>query len=548
MNKQLRILIAEDSEIDVKLLLRTLRAGGIDPVYETVETAESMQAALDAKPWDIVLSDYTMPQFDALAVLKIARRKDADLPVIIISGTIGEDVAVEAMRAGASDYFMKGHLVLLIPAIERELRDSAERRAHTQAEAALIESEAKYKTLYESARDALMTLFPPDWKFTSGNPATVGLFGAKDEADFASRAPWEVSPEYQPDGELSSVKAKRMIGMAMEKGSHFFEWTHKKIGGPDFPATVLLTRTALGGKTGLQATVRDVSAQKRAEAGVRGTYEMQGMLNAMLKRSLENVPLRDKLNSHLAALLAAPWLSVEAKGAVFLTGPGGRELVLTAHQALSPALLVVCAKVPFGRCLCGVAAATGQPAVSRSVEPDHHITYKGITPHGHYCAPIMAGGKVLGVLNLYLKEGGALTESQERFVKAAADVIAGNIIHSQVEDEFMQAQKIEAVGLLAGGVAHDFNNILTAIISYAEFVRRALPPGDPKAADMQEILTAADRAAALTRQLLAFGRRQIMAPQVVDLNRVVGGMTKLLSRLIGEDIKLTTKGYPFSSP
>jgi len=134
---------------------------------------------------------------------------------------------------------------------------------------ALRESENKHRTLYDSSRDAIMTLFPPEWNFTAGNPATIEIFGVGDEANFTSRGPWDVSPEYQPDGELSTVKAKRMIETAMEKGSHFFEWTHKKIGGPDFPATVLLTRVELGGKTGLQATVRDISEQKRAEAAVR---------------------------------------------------------------------------------------------------------------------------------------------------------------------------------------------------------------------------------------------------------------------------------------
>ncbi len=134
-----------------------------------------------------------------------------------------------------------------------------------EAERILSESEMKYRTLFESSRDAIMTVFPPDWKFTSGNPATVSMFGASNEAEFTSLGPWDVSPEYQPDGQLSSVKAAKMIQTAMNKGSHFFEWTHKKINGPDFPATVLLTRIILAGSTGLQATVRDISELEQAE-------------------------------------------------------------------------------------------------------------------------------------------------------------------------------------------------------------------------------------------------------------------------------------------
>ena len=99
-------------------------------------------------------------------------------------------------------------------------------------------AEEKYRSLFVSSRDAIMTLAPPDWKFTSGNPAAFKLFGTKNEAEFVSLGPWEVSPEYQPDGQLSSIKAKEMIGKAMKEGSNFFEWTHKRIDGTEFYTTV----------------------------------------------------------------------------------------------------------------------------------------------------------------------------------------------------------------------------------------------------------------------------------------------------------------------
>jgi len=114
----------------------------------------------------------------------------------------------------------------------------------------------------------------------------------------------------------------------------------------------------------------------------------------------------------------------------------------------------------------------------------------------------------------------------------------------RLENQFLQSQKMEAVGVLAGGVAHDFNNILTAIKAYAGFIRNDLPPEAPMRADAGEILTAADRAGTLTRQLLAFSRRQILAPRVVDMNKIVGDMTKMLSRVIGEDIKIGTELEP----
>ena len=414
--------------------------------------------------------------------------------------------------------------------------DITERR---RAESALKDSEAKYRVLYESSQDALMTLFPPAWLFTSCNNATLRLFGAKDEAQFTSAGPWAVSPEHQPDGELSSAKAKRMIETAMEKGSHSFEWTHKKIGGAYFPAAVLLTRVEFGGKEGLQAIVRDITERKKADADIREAYEMQGMLNAMLQRSLTSLPLEKKLAGHLAALLSIPWLKVQPKGAIFLAT--GQMLTLTVQQGLAPELLVSCAQVPFGKCLCGRAAESGKVVAATQVGPEHETVYEGMLPHGHYCAPIIAAGATLGVLDLFLKEGTVLTAKQTVFVQAVTDNLAADILRARVESQVIQAQKLEAVGLLAGGVAHDFNNLLTAITCYGGFLMKELAADDPKRGDVKEILTAADRAAALTAQLLTFSRKQILSLEIVDLNASVGGMVKMLTLLIGEDIRLETR-------
>jgi signal transduction histidine kinase len=137
----LHALIIEDSEEDCALLLRTLRHGGYDVSHQRVDTAETLQNMLRARRWDCVISDFSMPGFSGIAALKLVREKDPDVPFIFVSGTIGEDVAVDAMRVGAHDYVLKGNLTRLLPAIHRELADAEARREHRRAEQKLRQLE-----------------------------------------------------------------------------------------------------------------------------------------------------------------------------------------------------------------------------------------------------------------------------------------------------------------------------------------------------------------------------------------------------------------------
>lgn len=144
--KPLRVLIVEDSEKDAVLLLRELRKAGYSPVYTLVDSAGAMLSALE-QDWDIVLADYVLPGFGGLDALKLAQQNKAVLPFIMISGQIGEDMAAEAMRAGAHDYIMKGNLKRLGPAIERELAEAENHRRRRQAEEELKRSEAELRAL-----------------------------------------------------------------------------------------------------------------------------------------------------------------------------------------------------------------------------------------------------------------------------------------------------------------------------------------------------------------------------------------------------------------
>jgi two-component system sensor histidine kinase EvgS len=145
----LRALIVEDSADDAKLLVRALAKAGFEVASQRVDTAAAMHAALDGGAWDVILSDHTMPEFSAFAALDVLKRSGLDLPFIIVSGTIGEDVAVEAMKAGAHDYIMKGKLTRLAPAIRRELREAIVRRERRQADEALHLAQAELERRVE---------------------------------------------------------------------------------------------------------------------------------------------------------------------------------------------------------------------------------------------------------------------------------------------------------------------------------------------------------------------------------------------------------------
>ena len=179
-DKSLRVLIVEDSEDDTQLLIRALKKGGYSPLYERVQTSSAMKEALKEKQWDIILCDYRMPKFNGPSAISVLKEANIDIPFIIVSGAVGEDIAVECMRLGAHDYVLKNNFPSLCPAIARELSDAEIRKKQRRIEEKLRREQQRFKALVEHSSDIIVVI-NREGVITYVNPAVEKVLGFKVE-------------------------------------------------------------------------------------------------------------------------------------------------------------------------------------------------------------------------------------------------------------------------------------------------------------------------------------------------------------------------------
>jgi PAS domain S-box-containing protein len=270
MKPPLRVLIVEDSEFDAQMMVGLLRKAGYEITSQRVETAEAMQGALSSCDWDIVLADYNLPQFNAPAALDLLKASGFDLPFIIVSGGIGEDIAVAAMKAGAHDYMMKGNLQRLVPAVERELREAANRASQRASEKLLAESELRYRLLWETSPDAVI-LMDAAGKIHFANPAVRELFGYR--------------PEELIDANLDALQPERFRGQHQAAIERYVRTGAKKLNwratetfglrkdGAEIPIEVSFSDMDLNGERRFVGFIRDVTERKRAERELQENQE-----------------------------------------------------------------------------------------------------------------------------------------------------------------------------------------------------------------------------------------------------------------------------------
>ena len=288
MGAPLRALLVEDSEDDALLLQRELRRGGYEPACERVDTAEAMEAALEEGTWDIVISDNSMPAFSSSAALELLRRKGfMDTPFIIVSGRIGEDVAVSAMKAGAHDYIMKDNLARLNTAIERELREAEGRRQRRRAEEERRQAEEKYRQIFENSVEGIFQT-TVDGRFVIANPAMARMFGYD--------SPEALLENITNIGEQLYVDAGRRAEfdeLVRRYGfvSGFETQMYRADGSVMWASTsARVVRDDEGTVVGYEGTIEDITERKQAEQALREIREAE---RRRIARELHDVVLQD---------------------------------------------------------------------------------------------------------------------------------------------------------------------------------------------------------------------------------------------------------------
>jgi two-component system cell cycle sensor histidine kinase/response regulator CckA len=488
MKHALRILIVDDSPDDAALIACELQRE-FSPSYECVDTAEAMEAALDKGGWHIVISDYVMPDFSGLGALQILQRRGLDLPFIMVSGQMGEDTAVEAMRAGAHDYLLKDQLSRLIPAIKRELNEAVVRRERVSAENALSATEARFQCLVEQSLVGIFML--QDDVFTYVNPKFARIFGYRPEELIETKSLLDLVAR---DDQIR-VAAQFLRPLTERAENLNFSFRGRHCDGSDLELELSGARARLTCCSGVIGTLLDVTGKKKAEAEV-----------SKLWRAVEQSPVSV--------------LITDLQGRIEYVNPKLLEVTGYSQQEL-----------------------IGQtPGMLKSDSMGREF-------YQELWQTISSGREWHGELHNKKKSGELFWESVSISAVKSAE---GRITHfvavkediterKKAIDQMRQVQKMEAVGLLAGGIAHDFNNLLTVINGYSTLIIKALESGAPMRREAEQILRAGERAADLTRQLLSFSRRQILEPRVLDVNRQLKSVEQMLERLIGEHIGLVTR-------
>jgi two-component system, cell cycle sensor histidine kinase and response regulator CckA len=491
----LRILILEDVPMDAELVEYELERARIPFSSRRVDSREGFLHELENFQPDVILSDYTLPRFDGMTALSLVRERVPSTPFLIVTGSVNEETAVGCMKAGATDYLLKSNLARIGPAIEAALERERARAEKIQAQSALAASERRFRSLVQNSSD-LVTIVAPDGVILYASDSATRIVGYS-PAQLVGSNLLTYLDQHDHDAVLSLLSpngkpsADGPVEFSLRRGDGTPVWL-------EAVGTDLLTDPTI---RGIVLNARDVSERKRADRALRESEERY----------------RDLFDN--------------ASDLVCMASPDGALLYVNKawHQG----------------------TGYGEDEISRMhlsdvVHPDSRSHFKTVLQQ------VLAGERLDHVELIFLpKNGSPITVEGNlscTFKDGKPAVIRGiyrDITErKRVEEHLRRAERMQAAGKLAGGVAHEVNNMMTGVIGFSEFLLRSLDPSDPRRADVEEVIKAGTRAADVTRQLLAFTRQQFLRPQMVHINTVVAEMEKMLRHSLGEDKHLELRLSP----
>lgn len=539
MTETLRVLVVEDSVDDAELLVRMLRRAGYDLVWERVDSAAALQRALAEAAWDIVIADYSLPGFNALGALEILKASQHDLPFIILSGNIGEATAVEAMRAGAHDYIMKDNMPRLLPAIDRELREAASRRARRRAEEALQRRAAQLAILSEVAisinnsllaHDLLQIIAEAACRLTDAGLGVVCLLDTTGKQlgvpvihQAACDPQLSGSTEETTFEQMSSVCRDILVGRAIRIDDL---QDHPAFAGlPEgHPPLKGLLGMPLLGRQG-EALGLILASWKRAGDFSQEDEEALVLLARQVSIALENTRLYQE-----AADASKDWTETFNTMAEAVCLLDLDYTILRANLAMAR-----------------IAGCKPEDLIGRKCYEALHFDQQ--KPVNCPVCGYLANGKseAAEITFEHLSAGNVFEVTAHPILdnngKPRAFVhIARNVTDNRrLQTQLLHSQKLAAVGEFVSGIAHELNNPLAGIRALSELLLQSDLPAETKH-DLVQIEQEAVHASRIVQNLLAFARRQEPVRNLVDANRVISEVLELRAyQLRNDNVEIVTE-------
>ena len=395
-----------------------------------MSTGEAAIAVAQKTMPDLVLMDIMLAgEIDGIQAAAEIRRR-FDVPVVFLTAYADEKTLTRAKLSEPFGYLMK-------PFEDIELRTTIEIALYKHAMGKkLQESELLFRRLFEGAGDAIFILEAEgdhSGRIKDVNQAAEKLHGysigelhGKNITDL--------------DAPAAAAEAPGLMERMLRGEWIKTELDHRRKDGTLFPVEVSAGLIEMGDYKYVLAFDRDSTARKQAEKTLRQTMELQSAVNDILRLSLSGARIKDVLRQSLDVILSVPSLSFESQGCIFLANQKERVLRLTAWKGGHEGILKECGLLPYGTCLCGKAAELKQLIFTSGIDERHENAYAGMSPHGHYCVPVLHGDELLGVFTIYVKPGHQRLRSEENFLKAVADTLAGVLIRKQAADAIEESE------------------------------------------------------------------------------------------------------------